>query len=236
VKQTDCLDVLRRTLAANQVSQMRRENIRTGHYLLDAIAPNGFFQCGAVHELLWPENLPFPKSFATLLAKSAQKLGGAIAWSDPERELYLPVLSAAEINLRHLILLRCTRRADQLWAMAECLRCRGICATVGFIERLNQIEARRLQLAAERGGGVGIFMRPYRPGMSAPYAAATRWLIQPAAGDEDVQRWSVELLHGHGGQIGKVVFLEVNRETHVMCASASLANRPAMPASARATA
>jgi hypothetical protein len=51
-----------------------------------------------------------------------------------------------------------------------------------------------------------------------------------------VQRWSVELVHGHGGQVGKVLQIEVNRETHAMRASAPLADRPAAPASVRATA
>jgi hypothetical protein len=51
-----------------------------------------------------------------------------------------------------------------------------------------------------------------------------------------VQRWSVELLHGHGGQVGKVLQLEVNRETCALRVSAPLADRPAAPAPARATA
>src|SRR5258706_374725 len=37
---------------------------------------------------------------------AADLLRGSIAWHDPERELYLPALSAAGINLPHLILLR----------------------------------------------------------------------------------------------------------------------------------
>ena len=97
----------------------------------------------------------------------------------------------------------------------------GVGATVAFIQRLSQIEARRLQLAAERGGGVGLFMRPYAPGISNYYAAATRWLIQPAPGSDQVQRWSVQLLHGHGGQIGKVLLLEVDRETRALRVSAA---------------
>jgi protein ImuA len=227
-------DELRRALAAKQVSPIQARSFRTRLEAFDAIAPNGVFQGGAVHELLWPRRLTFPTSIAVLLAKAAQNNGGAIAWSDPEHELYLPALAAAGIDLQHLILLRCTNRTDQLWAIAECLRCRAVCATVGFIQCLSQIEARRLQLAAERGGGTGIFMRPYTPGKSAAYAAATRWLIQPAPGSDQVQRGKIELLHGHGGQVGKVLLLEVNRETRALCASSPLVDRPAAPAAARA--
>jgi protein ImuA len=236
VEITSRKDELSRALAAKQIAHARCRSFRTDLNALNEIAPGGLFQGGAVHELLWPRRFTFPKSFALLLAKAAQNIGSAIAWHDPERELYLPALSAAGINLRHLILLRCANRADQLWAMAECLRCRGIGATVASIERLSQVEARRLQLAAERGGGVGIFMRPYISGKSSAYAAATRWLIKPALGDEDVQRWSVELIHGHGGQIGKVLLVEVDRETRAVRTSSPLADRPAMPATTRATA
>ena len=59
---------------------------------------------------------------------------------------------------------------------------RGGYATIASIEQLSQIEARRLQLAAERGGGIGLFMRTAHSRASANYAAATRWLVQPARG------------------------------------------------------
>jgi protein ImuA len=209
---------------------------RTGLDELNALAPGGTFQCGAVHELLWRPRGISPKSFALLLAKSAQAEGGAIVWSDPRRELHPPALSAAGIDLRHLILLRCAKRSEELWALAECLRCRGVSATVAAVQHLSRIEARRLQLAAERGGGIGLFMRPFTLATNAHYAAATRWLVQAAPADQGIQRWSVELLHGHGGRIGQVLLLEVDRETYAMRASAPLADRSVAPASARATA
>ncbi|MGD0541707.1 MAG: hypothetical protein ABSB33_09340 [Tepidisphaeraceae bacterium] len=203
---------------------------------LNDLAPGGAFQYGAVHELLWQGRSALPRSFALLLAKAAQTEGGVIVWSDPRRELNPPALSAAGIDLRRLLLLRCANRSEEIWTLAECLRCRGVSATVAAVQCLSRIEARRLQLAAERGGGVGLFMRPYTPGISSYYAAATRWLIQPAPGSDQVQRWNVQLLHGHGGQIGKVLLLEVDRETRALHASAAMADRSAAPAPARATA
>ena len=145
-------DELRRALAEKHGARIRCRSFRTGLESLDNIAPNGEFQGGAVHELLWPQEPTHPKSLALLFARAATKNGGAIAWSDPTRELHLPALAASRISLRRLLLLRSESRADQLWALAECLRCRGVCAAVAFIPRLSQIEARRLQLAAERVG------------------------------------------------------------------------------------
>lgn len=227
-------DELRRVLAQRQASPARRRGIGAGLPAFDEIAPNGTFQGGAVHELLWPPQSACPNSLALLLARAAQKTGGAIAWSDPKRELYLPALSAAGIDLRRLVLLRCENPADQLWALCECLRCPGVGATVACVERLGWIEARRLQLAAERGGGVGIFMRPYTAQAAASYAAATRWLVRPVSGSNRMQRWSVQLLHGHGGRTGQVLLLEVDRETRAVRVSAALADRPSAPAAARA--
>src|SRR5204863_337236 len=101
---------------------------------------------------------------------------------------------------------------------------------------LSRVEARRLQLAAERGGGVGVLLR-LAGRASAEYAAATRWLVRPAAGERTVQRWSVQLIHGHGGRVGQAVFLEHSRESGLITATShrqadpvrapdQLANRP----------
>jgi protein ImuA len=229
---------LLRALTAKGVmscAKARGKGLHTGVEALDELAPGGALAGGAVHEVLWKRSAPCPTTFALLLARAGQQAGGAIAWSDPARELYLPALAAAGIDLRRLLLLRCQSRLEQLWALAECMACRGIGATVANVNRLSQVEARRLQLAAERGGGVGILLRPWAPGNTAPYAAATRWLVQPAPGDEGSQRWQIQLLHGHGGRTGQVLLLEINRETRAVRASQVLADRPPLPAPSRAT-
>lgn len=209
---------------------------RTGLAGWDGLAPTGQFRRGAVHELLSPALAPTPKLLAVRLARAAQQAGGCLVWSDPSRELYPPALVAAGVDLSRLIVLRPRTLIDELWALTECLRCRGVSATIAAPgARLSRVAARRLQLAAERGGGIGVFMRPHVPG--AFYAAATRWLARPAVGDRDVQRWSVELLHGHGGRVGEVVLLEVDRDdANALRIPETVADRPALPTTARATA
>ena len=122
------------------------------------------------------------------------------------------------------------RFADENWAIAECLRCRGVSATIASPRRLSRIEARRFQLAAERGKGIGILLRPYDRTANV-YSATTRWLVSPQRGLRTVQRWRIELIHGHGGQVGAAVILEHHRETnsieiHPVRASEQLADRP----------
>jgi protein ImuA len=209
--------------------------LRTGLSAFDDVAPARNFKTAAVHELLWKKRSS-PKSVALVLAKAAQSRGGRIVWSDPHCELFLPALLAAGIDLKHLILLRCLDRSDELSALAECLQNRGVSATIATLSKLSLVEARRLQLAAERGGGIGIFLRPYSAAINSHYAAATRWLVQPQAGDDKTQRWSVELLHGHGGRIGQIVLLEADRDTRALRTSKPMADRQALSAPARASA
>jgi hypothetical protein len=101
-----------------------------------------------------------------------------------------------------------------------------VAAVIGAVPRLNRIQARRLQLAAETGGSTGIFFRHLGPA-GAQHAAASRWLIRPSPGSRTVQRWTIQLLHGHGGRIGQTLGLEHSRETNHLRAFDPMAHRPA---------
>lgn len=221
------------------------QTFTTGLPALDALAPGGALARGAVHEVLSEGSQA--RFVAALMAgggcgfrigregascqlpvagnpQSEMRNPKSLAWCDPDHTLYPPALASLGIPLERVILLHPRTAADALWAVTECLRCRGVGATVAAFERLTRVEARRLQLAAERGSGVGILMR--RADRSADvYAAATRWLVRPAPGEPTVQRWSVELVHGHGGRVGQGVFLEWDRETYTVRATDRLADR-----------
>lgn len=189
---------------------------------IDALLPSGGMVVGAVHEVL-SATATTPYLFPALIARAAVGKG-LLAWIDVERELNPPSLAAMDISLGRLLVLRPRQRAEQIWAIAECLRCKGVSACVSPAGKLSRIEARRLQLAAERGGGIGILLRPacFR---DAPYAAATRWLVAPAKGERNVQRWSIQLIHAHGGRVGQTVILEACRETHHVRAFEAVADR-----------
>ena len=171
---------------------------------------------GAVHELLSDPQANSPLMAAALLTRAAIREGGAVVWSDPvwrsEGMLCPTALSDLGIPLERLIVLRPKDATQERWAIAECLRCKGVSITVAAVSRLSRVQARQFQLAAERGGGMGLLLRKVGK-ESACYAAATRWLVSPAPGDQATQRWKLELVHGHGGQVGQGVFLEVDRES-----------------------
>ena len=214
----------------------RIEGFFTGFKALNELIPPNGLSSGAIHEVLSQRG---GRSFALLVAAAALKdlRAKTVVWSDSKRELYPPALSTS-LSASRLYMLQIGNAKDELWALSECLRCKGIGAVVASPQRLSRIEARKLQLAAERGGGVGIILRSERD-VSAPYAAATRWLVQPARGDESVRRWNVQLIHGHGGQIGKSVLLEIPRDSFnldYVRAIDPLANRPTAAQVTRASA
>src|SRR5688572_5242163 len=154
----------------------------TGLGALDELAPRHSFTRGAVHELLFDADDGQPRFVAAMLARAAaspvaatpasplridqktatqasQLQEAPIVWTDPRHEIYPPALAALRFDLTKLYILRPPTEADEAWAVAECLRCRGVGAVIASPPRMSRIVARRLQLAAERGGSVGILLR-----------------------------------------------------------------------------
>lgn len=196
----------------------------------------------AVHELLFnpvPGNaLPlFPALIAARAGSTpadALSSPGKLVWADATNSFYPPAAISLGIAPEQLCLLR-LKPADMVWAAAECLRCPGVGAVVATITHaMTRVEARRLQLAAEQGGGVGVLIRPnLRSARADIYAAATRWLVSPSPGERTIQRWRIQLLHGHGRQIGQTFILEKHRatgQTNLVHPPAPLAHHPPIPA------
>jgi protein ImuA len=231
MKLISCHDGKLHALDASRVARRHpddgRNAFRTGLDAFDALPPGGTFARGAVHELLHAPGHPAPMFPTAWLAKCAAGQN-AVIWSDPAHELYPPALAALGIPLERVFLLHPTSEADQIWALAECLRCRGVSAVVAALpprQRLTRVEARRLQLAAEQGGGVGLLMRSTSRS-SGEHAAVTRWLVRSESGERNVQRWRIQLIFGHGGQVGQSIILEHHRDH---AAAAAAAGKPVLP-------
>jgi protein ImuA len=157
-----------------------------------------------------------------------------LVWVDSTGTFYPPAVMSAGISLEQICVLR-PRPADLVWATIEALRCRSIGAVIATITQpLTRVEVRRLQLAAETGGGVAVLIRPHLASAASHiYAATTRWLVTPTPGERTIQRWHLQLIHGHGRQIGQTFLLEKNRasgQIHFMPLPAPLVDHPAIPA------
>ena len=93
-------DELRRALAEKQRSHVRCRSFRTGLEALDEIAPNGAFQGGAVHELLWPRQSTYPKSLALLLARQRRKTVARLLGVIQSASVTYPLCQPQESTLR----------------------------------------------------------------------------------------------------------------------------------------
>ncbi len=139
--------------------------------------------------------------------------------------------------------------ASALWAIDLALRSPAVGAVVADARGLDMACSRRLQLAAEAGGGLALLARPARE-RAALSAAATRWLVRPTPARPGVwapsARWSVELLRrkgttgwsGPSANGGRRWILEMNRAQGVVCVPADVADRSgeASPAPVRVSA
>lgn len=216
---------LRELLATYESRRGQRAFFATGISEIDERFPEHGLALGAVHEVLANPSHGMPMYFVALLAQAARK-DGVVVWSDPKGELYPPALIAMGVPASKCLILRPRKPAEELWAIHECMGCRGVSVTVAMIPRMTTIEARRLQLAAERSGGVGLLMRPQST--ATHYAAATRWLVNPVPATRTTQRWMIQLLHGQGGHSGETFILEKRRDSkHPLSTPANPVHSPA---------
>lgn len=88
-------------------------------------------------------------------------------------------------------------KEDRLWSVDLALRSGAATLVAADAAGLSLNDTRRLQLAAEAGGALGLLVRPPWE-RREPSAARTRWLVSPALSSDSDQRWTVELLRCKG--------------------------------------
>jgi len=85
---------------------------------------------------------------------------GPIVVVDTYGDFYPPAVVPLGIALDRLIVLRVRNEKDAFWAAEQSLRCAAVTAVVAPLERIDERDSRRLQLAAETSGCIGIVLRP----------------------------------------------------------------------------
>ncbi len=150
---------------------------------------------------------------------------------DSQRELYAPAAIPFAVDLSKTVFIRPERPPDALWSLEQALRTRGVGAVVCDVEQLSPQACRRLQLAAETGGGLGILLRPAKA-RGQPSFAEYRFLVQPlpqpdarlAAVAGASRRWRVELLRGRKRFGGDSVIVELSDGPNGLSLAAQLAS------------
>jgi protein ImuA len=167
---------------------------------IDQSLPGGGLARAAVHEVLAAE----PGAAAGFCALVLARAAGTVLWVAQEPDAWPPGLARFGLAPADLVLVQAPRALDGLWAMEEALRCPGVAGALLVTETLDLTAARRLRLAAEAGGAIGLLLRPDAEDAGAS-AALTRWRVGALAGAGSAHelgdpRWQLELLRCRGGR------------------------------------
>ena len=153
-------------------------------------------------------------AFALGVAARAAGARGRVLWvveavaAGEAGALYGPGLDGFGLPARRLVVLAVRRPIDALWAMEEGLKTPGLAAVVAELldgAAADLTASRRLSLAAQAGGGLGLIVA--HRGAPGPSAAVTRWRAGAATGPPD----------RHGGLGPPAVALTLTRNRRGPC-------------------
>jgi protein ImuA len=210
---TRVIDDLRQRIAHLEGTASRKAVVLPfGIPEMDERLPGGGLSYGAIHEIAGGGAGTVDGAAAALFAGGiAARAKGKVLWCLTRPDLFGPALSQAGLHPDRVIYCEADREEDVLASMEEGLSFGGLAAVVGELVRLPMTQSRRLQLAAEKTGTMGLIVRRWRRQSEAsdfgnPSASTTRWRISvlpseplPTAGVGRA-RWLAELMRVKAGE------------------------------------
>ena len=197
-----------------------QECISSGCRTMDRHLPNGGYARGSMLELLRNGPGSGVSSIALMIARQAIVDGKYLVVVDPQRQFYPPAMKSLGIPLERVIALQPANHADAIWGLAQVLRCPAIGAVIAELGTLEDRISRKLQLAAEQGGGLGIFLRDARSARSQPSWADVQWLVRSATPEhnthhlemqhQDIRWFHLELARCSGSRTGARLTVGLN--------------------------
>ncbi|WP_132960413.1 ImuA family protein [Rhizobium sp. BK251] len=190
----------------------RRECLPFGTPAIDAVLPAGGLAHGALHEIAGGGSGTVDGAAAALFAAGiAARTKGPVVWCMTRPDLFFPALAQVGLHPQRVVFVEGDKEEDVLASMEEALSYGGLGAVVGELVRLPMVASRRLQLAAERTGTMGIVVRRWRRQTEAndfgqPTASTTRWRVSVLPSEElpvpgvGRARWLVELMRVKAGE------------------------------------
>src|SRR6202795_4050227 len=183
----------------------RRLVLPFGLKAIDRHLPGGGLALGALHEVAGGGHGAIDGRAAALFtAGIAARTRGQVLWCVTRQDLFAPALAQAGLVPARVIYVEAGDETSDLIFLEEGLRHGGLGAVVAEVARLSMTASRRLQLAAEGSGTIGLAIRRWRrPAKAAdfgqPTASITRWRVSalpatplPVPGVGRV-RWQIEL-------------------------------------------
>lgn len=189
-----------------------RPHLPFGIREIDDRLPGRGLAFGATHEVAGGGKDAVDGATSSLfVAGIAARTKGQIIWCLSRTDLYAPALVQSGLDMNRVVLVECDNEEAILESAEEALRFGGLGAVVAETVRLPMVASRRLQLAAEHTGTMGLIIRRWRRQSEAtdygqPTASATRWRVSskpseplpvPGVGRP---RWHVELLRVRAGE------------------------------------
>jgi len=150
---------------------------------IDRHLPGGGVALGALHEVAGGGNGAIDGAAASLFAAGiAARTQGKVLWCVTRQDLFAPAIAQAGLHPDRVIYVEAGDEKSLLACFEEGLRHVGLGAVVAEVARLSMTASRRLQLASEGSGAMGIAIRRWRRQAEAadfgqPTASVTRWRV-----------------------------------------------------------
>ena len=129
----------------------------------------------------------------------------------PGKQFFPPAAAALGINLNNLLLIQAASCQDEFWALDQALRCPAVAAVWAPLKHIEPRRFRRLQLAVEQSGSLGLFTRPLQVRGQPSWSQIQLW-VQPRPGSR-LRRWRIEVVRARGDRAGRAVELEMDDTT-----------------------
>jgi protein ImuA len=178
---------------------------------IDERLPEGGLALGALHEMAGGGNGAIDGAAVALFAAGiAARTRGRVLWCVTRQDLFAPALAQAGLAADRVIYVEAGDEKSVLACFEEALRHSKLGAVVAEVAHLSMTASRRLQLAAEGSGVIGLALRRWRRrAQTAEFgrstASTTRWRVSvlpstplPVPGIGRA-RWGLELVRCRGG-------------------------------------
>jgi protein ImuA len=189
-----------------------RDVLPFGLEAVDSRLPGGGLALGALHEIAGGGPGTVDGAAAALFSAGiAARTHGKVLWCLSRPDLFAPAIAQAGLQPGRVIYAEVGDEKTILACFEEGLRHGGLGCVVAEVAHLSMTASRRLQLASEGTGTLGIALRRWRRQTDAsdfgqPTAASTRWRVSvlpsrplpvPGVGRH---RWLVELIRARAGE------------------------------------
>ncbi len=171
---------LAKSIQAIEIQAVTKTEVcSTGSTFLDSQLPGGGLARGSMIEWLSHGSGDGAFTLALMAAKSAMEDKKYVVLIDPQQKFYPPAAKAFGLDLDRFIVLHPASKADAMWSFDQALRCPSVAAVIAWQDRLDETNARRLQLAAEQSDALGMLLRNSTKFQSQTHWADMTWQVNP---------------------------------------------------------